>query len=106
RGGLYDYFGCLSHQGTRGSCGSSYLQVQNVERAVERYYARVRLTPGEREAVRRAVEQHAGALLENAEKESARHARRLQALQQQQKKLLHGVYNGVVEGTVMQEEQG
>jgi hypothetical protein len=41
----------------------------NVERAVERFYARVWLTPGEREAIRRAVEQHAGALLENAEKE-------------------------------------
>lgn len=105
RGGLYDYFGCLSHQGRRGDCGSRYLQVENVERAVERYYARVRLTPGEREAVRQAVEQYAGALLENAGKESARHARRLQTLQQQQKKLLHAFYNGAVDETVLEEEQ-
>jgi site-specific DNA recombinase len=54
RGGLYDYFGCLSHQGRRGDCGSRYLQVENVERAVERYYARVRLTQDEREAIRQA----------------------------------------------------
>jgi site-specific DNA recombinase len=105
RGGLYDYFGCLSHQGTKGSCGSRYLQVENVERAVERYYARVRLTQDERDAVRQAVEQYAGALLENAEKESARHARRLQALQQQQKKLLHAFYNNAVDETVLEEEQ-
>lgn len=105
RGGLYDYFGCLSHQGRRRDCGSRHLQVENVEQAVERYYARVRLTPGEREAVRQAVEQYAGALLESAEKESARHARRLQTLQQQQKKLLHAFYNGAVDETVLEEEQ-
>ena len=105
RGGLYDYFGCLSHQGTRGSCGSRYLQVENVERTVERYYARVRLTQSEREAIRQAVERYAGALLENATKESARHAHRLQMLQQQQKKLLHAFYNGAVDETVLEEEQ-
>ncbi len=72
---------------------------------MERYYARVRLTPGEREAVRRAVEQYAGALLGNAQKESARHARRLQTLQQEQKKLLHLYYSDAVDKKVLEEEQ-
>jgi site-specific DNA recombinase len=105
RGGLYEYFGCLSHQGSQGSCGARHLQVHHVEKAVERYYRTVRLSAGQRQAVRKGVEEHAGALMQTAQEESERHTRRLQELQQQQKKLLHLYYKGSVAEEVLAAEQ-
>jgi site-specific DNA recombinase len=104
-GGLYEYFGCLSHQGRRGPCGARHLHVSDVERAVERYYRTVRLTASQRQAVRKAVEEHASALMQTAQEESERHSRRLQELQQQQKKLLHLFYKKAVAEEVLVAEQ-
>ena len=104
-GGVYEYFGCLSHQSRQGSCGARHLLVGSVEKAVERYYANVRLTPRQQEIVRKAVQEHAQTLLETAQKESARHARRLQELQRQQQKLLHLFYKGSVDEEVLDAEQ-
>jgi site-specific DNA recombinase len=105
RGGLYEYFGCLSHQDRRGSCGARHLQVHHVEDAVERFYAGVCLTPRQQQIVREAVEKHAGALLQTAQRESERHARRLQELQREQQKLLHLFYKGSVAEEVLAAEQ-
>ena len=104
-GGLYEYFGCLSHQARSGRCGARHLHVGDVEQAVERFYAHVCLTPREQQIVRAAVKLHASALLQTAKRESERHARRLEELQREQQKLLHLFYKGSVAEEVLAAEQ-
>lgn len=104
-GGVYQYFGCLSRQGRREPCEGRHLHVDHVERAVERFYASVRLTPRQLQRVRKAVKDHAAALLLTAKSESQRHAGRLQELQNQQQKLLHLYYKGKVAEEVLGAEQ-
>lgn len=103
-GGVYEYFGCLSHQ-RRTNCGARHIHIHNVERAVERYYRTVRLSASERQSVRKAVREHAETLMQTAQRESERHARRLQELQRQQQKLLHLVYKGSIDEEVLAAEQ-
>jgi hypothetical protein len=68
-------------------------------------YAGVRLTPRQQQIVRKAVEQYAGGLLQTAQRESERHARRLEELQREQQKLLHLFYKGSVAEEVLAAEQ-
>jgi site-specific DNA recombinase len=104
-GEFYEYFGCISRPGRGERCESRHMPVQQVEQAIERYYVGVRLTPRQREAIRGEVERYAGVLMENAEKESGRHAARLRELQNQQQKLLHLHYQGKVDEEVLGSEQ-
>jgi site-specific DNA recombinase len=106
RGGIYEYFGCLSHQGRRGSCGARHVQVADIEHAVERYYGRVSFGHAQREAVRKAVRDYSETLMLTARKESDRHARRLHELQREQQKLLQLFYKGSVAEEVLAAEQG
>ena len=106
RGGLYEYFGCLSHQDRLESCGARHLQVSHVERAVERFYAGVRLTPRQQQIVRKAVEQlRRGALADRAARVRAGTPDALQELQREQQKLLHLFYKGSVAEEVLAAEQ-
>ncbi|MGH2911952.1 MAG: recombinase family protein [Solirubrobacteraceae bacterium] len=105
RGGLYEYFGCLSRPGRGQHCAGRHMQTEDVERAVEHYYRTIHLTRPQREAVRQEVERYAGELAKNAKKESARHAERLRELQRQQQKLLHLHYAGSVDEDVLAAEQ-
>jgi site-specific DNA recombinase len=105
-GAVYEYFGCLSHQGrqTR-QCGARHILVSNVERAVERFYASVRLTSREQQTVREALRTYTEEKMLTAQRECDRHTRRLQELQRQQQKLLHAFYNGNVAEEVLAAEQ-
>jgi site-specific DNA recombinase len=105
RGGIYDYFGCTSHQGRRGSCGARHLSVSKVEKAIEIYYSRVRLTPAQLERVREAVREHAEGRMQVARQESERHARRLQELQREQQTLLQLAYKKSIDEDVLAAEQ-
>lgn len=103
-GGTYEYFRCLKRQ--RGErCEARHMAAGQVEVAVERYYVGVRLLPHQREAIRRAVRSYVTSLAENAGEEAARHARRLRQLQEEQQKLLHLYYRGMVDEDVLAAEQ-
>ncbi len=104
-GEFYEYFGCISRPGRGERCDSRHMPTHQVEQAIERYYVSVRLTPRQREVIRGEVERYAGALMENAEKESGRHTARLLELQNQQQKLLHLHYQGKVDEEVLGSEQ-
>jgi site-specific DNA recombinase len=104
-GGHYEYFGCASRPGRGEQCAGRHMKVEEVERAIERYFVGVRLTKTQRQAVRREVRRYADALAQNAEKEADRHARRLQELQRQQQKLLHLHYEGKVDEDVVAADQ-
>ena len=105
KGGQYDYLGCISRPGRGELCDARHMPVAEVEHAVERYNARLRLTSCQVAAIQGAVERHASALTVQASKEAERHARRLTELQRQQQKLLHAHYEGHVDGEVLAAEQ-
>ncbi len=104
-GGFYEYFGCISRPGRGQHCNGRHIPTHQVELAVERYYDAVRLTASQRKAIRGEVKRYAGTLMENAAKESGRHASRLRELQNQQQKLLHLHYQGNVDEEVLATEQ-
>lgn len=106
KGGLYDYLGCLSHQGVhRQPCEGRYVRTYKVERAIEKYYARVRLSPRQQQALREALREHVEGKMQIAQRESDRHTRRLQELQREQQKLLHLFYKGSIAEEVLEAEQ-
>ena len=104
-GGVYEYFSCLSYQARRPSCGAGHLPVDAVERAIERYYRTIELTPAESEDVRRKLKEQVGVRLEVARKQSERHERKLRDLQNEQQKLLQLFYRDGVDEDVLQVEQ-
>ncbi len=104
-GGVYEYFSCLSYQARRPSCGAGHLPVDAVERAIERYYRSVDMTPAEAEDVRCKLKEQVGVRLEIARKQSAKHTRRLRDLQNEQQKLLQLFYRDGVDEDVLRAEQ-
>ena len=105
-GGHYVYFGCQGRRRPGVTCEARHLPVDEVEHAVERYYQRhVGLTPAAQERVRVAVRRYADRKLATAEKESERAARRLEALKQEQQRLLQLSYQDLVDVDVLAAEQ-
>ena len=106
KGGIYDYLGCLSHQGRRkDACAGGYVQTTSVERAIVDYYAGIRLSARQQDTVRTAVREYAESHAQTAQRESDRHARRLQELHREQQKLLHLFYKGSIGEEVLEAEQ-
>jgi site-specific DNA recombinase len=105
KGGVYEYFSCISHQGGRQSCGAHYVPVEAVETGIEGYYRRIELRPAQAKSVRRRIKAEAEAKLGIVRKQSERHSRRLRTLQDEQQKLLHLYYRGGVSEEVLQAEQ-
>jgi site-specific DNA recombinase len=106
KGGIYEYLGCLSHQGRRKhACDGRYVQTAKVERTIESYYASVRLTASQQQTVRKAAQEYAEGHMQTAQRESDRHARRLQELHREQQKLLHLFYKGNIAEEVLEAEQ-
>ena len=105
-GGRYEYFKCFGRHNLRNACNARHLRVERVEEAVERYYRQHRwLTPDQQTAVRAAVRQYAGLNLQTAERETERAARRLDALKQEQQRLLQLSYRDLVDDDVLAAEQ-
>jgi SOS regulatory protein LexA len=104
-GGVYEYFSCLSYQARRPSCGAGHLSVDGVERAIERYYRTIEITPAECADVRRELNELVRVRLEVARKQSEQHKRKLRDLQNEQQKLLQLYYRDGVDAEVLQAEQ-
>ena len=105
KGGVYEYFSCLSHQARRPSCGARHLPVAAVEKAIEEFYRSIQLTPEQVEQVRRDVGEQVEERLAVARKQSEHHSRRLRILQEEQQKLVQLYYKGGVSEEVLQAEQ-
>jgi site-specific DNA recombinase len=104
-GGVYEYFSCLSYHARGPKCGVGHLPVDSVERAIERYYRSVQMSPTRCAAVRQELKEMVGARLQVAQKESEQHKRKLRDLQSEQQKLLQLFYRGSVDEDVLQAEQ-
>jgi site-specific DNA recombinase len=105
KGGVYEYFSCLSHQARRPSCGARHLPVDAVEQAIEEFYRSIQLTPEQIEKVRRDVREQVDERLAVARKQSEHHSRKLRTLQDEQQKLVQLYYKGGVSEEVLQAEQ-
>ncbi len=81
------------------------MAVDGVERAIERYYRKIELTPAEGQAIRQGLKEQIGVRIEVARKESGRHERKLRDLQNEQQKLLQLFYRDAVDEEVLQAEQ-
>jgi site-specific DNA recombinase len=105
-GGIYEYFGCQGRRRAGVTCHGPYIPVADVERAIERYYQRhVGLSPAAQERIRAKVHRYADQKLMVARREAERADRRLDALKQEQQRLLQLSYQDLVDTDVLAAEQ-
>jgi site-specific DNA recombinase len=105
-GGLYDYFGCQGRRRPGVSCHGPYVPVDDVERAIERYYLRhVGLTAVAQTRIRAKVEGYAAKKLQIARREADRARRRIEQLKAEQQRLLQLAYQDLVDADVLAAEQ-
>jgi site-specific DNA recombinase len=105
-GGVYDYFGCQGRRRRGVTCYGPYVPVDDVERAIERYYGRhVGLSPAAQDRIRARVHHYAEQKLQAARREAERASRRLDALKQEQQRLLQLSYQDLVDTDVLAAEQ-
>jgi site-specific DNA recombinase len=104
-GGIYEYFGCQARRLGR-TCEHPYQPVNEVERAIEYHYQRhVGLSEATQERIRAKVHAYAERKLKIARKEAERASRRLEALKQEQQRLLQLHYQELVDTDVLAAEQ-
>lgn len=104
-GGLYDYFTSRARRAHGVDCPGRYMPIDEIQAAVERYYAHIKLTATERARVRRVVERYAGGKQQTAQRESGRASRRLEELKHEQQRLLPMSYRDLVDDEVLAIEQ-
>jgi site-specific DNA recombinase len=105
RGGIYEYFSCLSRVQRGGRCEAPYFPVERTERAIVRRYKRETYQRDEQAEIREALHAYVKAKTEIARRESERHTRRLRELTGQQQKLVQLYYRGGVSEEVLKAEQ-
>jgi site-specific DNA recombinase len=104
-GEYYEYYSCLSRVAKTGRCEAPYFRLHEIERAIERKYKTLLLSPDEQAAISEALHAHVQANAEVARSEADRHERRLHELTAQQQKLIQLYYKGGVSEEVMKAEQ-
>jgi site-specific DNA recombinase len=101
----YEYFGCVARNRPRGACRSSYIPVEDTERAVQRYWVSVRFSAAQRARIRVAVHEFIDARREVAVEETQRKRQALKRLQDQHRKLLQLYYDDAVDKALLKSEQ-
>ncbi len=101
----YEYYSCLSRVRPSGPCGAPYAPIGKTEAAVARLHSRPWLNSQDREALRKTLRTFVGDKVKNAEREAARHERRLRELTGQQQKLVQLYYRDAISIEVLQAEQ-
>jgi site-specific DNA recombinase len=104
QGEAFDYFVCRGRQ--LRTCSQRYVPVGLVEDAIVRHYARVQLSDAQRERIRALIHERFDGLVAVGEREMARAAQRLEALDTQERKLLERDYAGRVSERVYEREFG
>lgn len=102
KGGVYEYFSCVRRRARNaGTCPSRHYPVNRVEDAVAALYWSLRLSRERiceiRDAVKAVAQEHIGVI----QRAATRHGRRLQALEDEQTKLLELHFKGGVSENVM-----
>jgi hypothetical protein len=103
--GRYMYYYCLGRQSRRSTCRRPYMSVEQVEQAVERYYAVVVIPEAMAEVIRTGLRieldhQHA-----RAQPEIDYAARSVTELEAERRRLARGVVNGSIPDDLAADEQ-
>jgi len=103
--GLYLYYFCVGRQSRRKTCLQRYVPVERVEDAVTDLYRQVRLTEEEREAIREGIRIEIERQRAKAGPEAIAAHRRLSELENERRRLAHGVIDGSIPGDLARDEQ-
>jgi site-specific DNA recombinase len=105
KGGSYDYFFCVGRQ-QRSGCQQPFLPVDDVERAIERFYRQhVRLGLTAAQEIRRNLRDELERQRKHSAPEAQRQRHRLSQLEQERRRLARGVISGGIPEDIAKEEQ-
>ena len=102
--GNYLYFFCVGRHQRRTNCSQRYLSATVVERAVERYYASVRLPEAVQNQIRDGLRAELDYQQQQAQPEIAWAKRRVKELAEERKRLARGVVTGTIPGDLARDE--
>ena len=103
-GGKYDYFFCLGRQ-RRNGCTQPYVAVEKVERAIQRHWEGVDLDRDFGDRVRTLIAQEVSLRDQQETREAELQRRKLQKIQERQRKVLELYYDDAIERSVVADEQ-
>jgi site-specific DNA recombinase len=103
--GIYEYFFCIGRQTRRTACTQSYLPVEVVEAAVERYYATVRLPEHLQIRIRDGLRAELDQQQLRAAPERAQERKRTTELEEERRRLGRAVVTGSIPADIAREEQ-
>lgn len=103
--GQYLYFFCLGRHQRRTTCQLPYLTAEDVELAVERYYATVRIPADLQDTIREGLRVELDQQQRRAEPEMAYARKRVAELDQERRRLARGVVTGSIPEDLAREEQ-
>ncbi|WP_052466908.1 recombinase family protein [Mobilicoccus massiliensis] len=105
QGTIYPYFVCASRHGGRGDCARQAMLIEQVERLVERFYAKVQIDPETIEAVSAMIHARFDEMMAEGAAELADLASRRTQLGGEQQKLLQAHYAGAIPLDLLKREQ-
>ncbi len=103
--GQYLYFFCVGRHQRRTTCTLPYLPAADVEQAVERYYATVRLPEDVQQTIRDGLRAELEGQRAQAEPEIAYARTRVTELEAERRRLARGVVTGAIPEDLAREEQ-
>jgi DNA invertase Pin-like site-specific DNA recombinase len=105
QGTIYPYFVCASRHGGRGDCARQAMLIEQVERLIERFYAKVQIDPETIEAVSGMIHARFDEMMAEGAAELADLASRRTQLEGEQQKLLQAHYAGAIPLDLLKREQ-
>ena len=105
QGTIYPYFVCASRHAGRGDCTRQAMLIEQVERLIERFYAKVQLDPETIEAVSAMIHARFDEMMAEGAAELADLASRRTQLEGEQQKLLQAHYAGAIPLDLLKREQ-
>ncbi len=103
-GGTYDYFFCLGRSRYRVACRMKWVNVDDVEAAVEDFYGRFQLSPGRIASIKTTVMSELGIETQAAQEEAKRQARIIDRLEGERQKVLQAHYADAIPLSLMKQE--
>ncbi|GAB2646856.1 recombinase family protein [Kribbella swartbergensis] len=104
RGGLYEYFFCLTHATKRAPCDRGYIKLEAIEFGIEDFYRTFELQPHHVVELRDTIRAELHAARERAAQDAERARRAVAKVKDQQAKLLEAHYEGAVPLDLMKRE--
>jgi site-specific DNA recombinase len=105
QGTIYPYFVCASRHGGRGDCTRQAMLIEQVERLVERFYARVQIDPETKQALSAMLHARFDEMMSEGAAELGGLANRRTQVEGEQQKLLQAPYAGAIPLDLLKREQ-